>query len=72
MADHRVDPTANNNEAIRAACDRNHVEIVRMLLTDSRVDPSTNNNEAIERAILHGYTELVQLLSDGRVGTYTS
>jgi hypothetical protein len=42
-----VDPSVDDNSAIRTACFMGHHEIMKLLLTDSRVDPSANENEAI-------------------------
>jgi ankyrin repeat protein len=38
LADPRVDPTINNNNAVRFASEESHVEIVKLLLNDPRVD----------------------------------
>ncbi len=40
MSDSRVDPSDNNNQAIKYACRYGHYEIVKLLLKDSRVDPT--------------------------------
>eukprot|EP01117_Protostelium_nocturnum_P013746 TRINITY_DN5162_c0_g1_i3.p1 TRINITY_DN5162_c0_g1~~TRINITY_DN5162_c0_g1_i3.p1 ORF type:complete len:249 (+),score=61.53 TRINITY_DN5162_c0_g1_i3:541-1287(+) len=34
----KVDPTVNSNEALREACGRGQVEVMRLLLTDRRID----------------------------------
>ena len=60
--DPRVDPSANNNDAIRCASRNGHKECVRLLLQDSRVDPSARDNDAIRRASKNGNTECVRLL----------
>ena len=42
-----VDPSMEENYAIRSACENGHLVIVDRLLQDSRVDPSADNNLAI-------------------------
>jgi hypothetical protein len=75
-----VDPSAQNNLAIRRACrdalaeasENGHVEVVRLLLTDPRVDPSAQNNYAICGASENGYLKVVRLLvTDPRVDPST-
>ena len=64
----QIDPSANNNYAIRQASANGHTEIVRILLEDSRIDPAAKNNYAIRWASLKGYTNVVRLLlQDERV-----
>ncbi|PRP76167.1 putative ankyrin repeat protein [Planoprotostelium fungivorum] len=68
LSDSRMDPSAQNNEAIIKAAHGGHSETVRLLLSDSRVDPSAQDNEAIKLAARYGHTEAVRLLmSDSRV-----
>jgi ankyrin repeat protein len=68
LNDSRVDPSDDNNQAIRKACCFGHYKIVELLLNDSRVDPSANYNEAIRKACCYGYFEIVKiLLNDSRV-----
>ena len=63
----KIDPAANDNEAIQVAAQNGHTETVRMLLEDRRVDPTTGNNRAITMAAKRGHTEIVrELLKDGR------
>ena len=62
MADPRVDPAANENEAIRWASRYGHTETVRLLLADPRVDPTTCNNQTTYTENRHGHTEVVRLL----------
>ncbi len=38
LSDPRVDPTTNNNTAIRRASRKGYTEVVRLLMTDPRVD----------------------------------
>jgi hypothetical protein len=68
LKDPRIDPSINDNKAIRYACDYGQKEIVEILLQDHRVDPSTKHNEAIQWACEHGHKEIVEmLLKDKRV-----
>ena len=62
MADPRVDPAANENEAIRWASRYGHTETVRLLLADPRVDPTVNDNNPIRWASENGHTDVVRLL----------
>jgi len=64
----KVDPSGDNNYAIRLAIENGHVEIVRLLMADDRVDPSDHYNNAFRVACKRGYVEIVSLLlSDPRV-----
>ena len=38
LLDKRVDPSDQNNEALRLAVSNNHEAIIKLLLSDSRVD----------------------------------
>jgi len=68
LSHNRVDPSANNNEAIRLASSNRNLKIVKLLLNDNRVDPCANNNEAIQCACKNGHTKIVKaLLGDNRV-----
>jgi hypothetical protein len=51
LCDERVDPSADNNWAIRAASLRGRLEVVDMLLSDPRVNPAAEDNEAMRRAV---------------------
>src|SRR3989304_1464205 len=63
-----VDPSDENNRAIRLASRNGHVEVVKLLLQDPRVDPSDKNNYAIRYASENGDVEIVKLLlQDHRV-----
>ena len=62
IQDPRVDPSANDNFAIRNASAHGHTECVKLLLQDSRVDPSARDNYAIREASKNGHTECVRLL----------
>jgi Ankyrin repeats (3 copies) len=64
----KVDPSDNNNKAIRLASENGHVEVVCLLLTDQRVDPSDHHNYAIRVACKKNYIDVVRLLlTDPRV-----
>lgn len=70
LADPRVDPSRDDNEAIQHASYLRCIDtkIVQLLLADPRVDPSANDNAAIRKASYHKRTEVVQLLlADPRV-----
>ena len=65
LHDSRVDPSADNNYAIRTASFNGHAEVVQLLLQDPRVDPSDRENDAIQFAssggiFEHGTINLVQ------------
>ena len=62
LADKRVDPTDDDNCAIRWASYYGRIEVVKALLADKRVDPTARNNEAIRDAGWNGRTEVVKLL----------
>jgi hypothetical protein len=63
-----VDPTLNQNYAIRAAAFGGHANIVRVLLADTRVDPCAVHNNALCEAICCGHAEVVRvLLADARI-----
>jgi hypothetical protein len=59
--DHRVDPSAKENEAIGKACKFGHKEIVEILMRDSRVNPSDSFNRALRVVLYSNYSESVQL-----------
>ena len=70
LQDNRVDPSADNNYAIRKASENGHTEIVKLLLQDYRVNPADVNNYAICSTSLNGHTEIVKLLlQDNRVNS---
>jgi ankyrin repeat protein len=63
-----IDPSADNNYAIRKASEHGRLEVVKELLKDKRVDPAANINYAIENASNNGHLEVVkELLKDNRV-----
>jgi len=64
----QVDPSANDNEAIKWAARMGRQDVVKLLLKDSRVDPSAQDNFAIRWAARMGRKDVVQLLlKDPRV-----
>jgi ankyrin repeat protein len=68
LSDARIDPTVDENYAIRIAADRGHVDVVRVLLSDPRVDPAAEHNHAIGFAAFNGHCDVVRvLLSDSRI-----
>jgi ankyrin repeat protein len=63
-----VDPSADNNFAIKHASANGHTAVVQLLLNDKRVDPSAGNNYAIRCASVNGHIAVLQLLlNDKRV-----
>jgi ankyrin repeat protein len=68
LTDSRVDPAADDNEAIQCASHMGHVEVVKALLADPRVDPAADNNGAIYWASRCGHLGVVKsLLTNPRV-----
>ena len=62
------DPSAQDNWAIRWACEYGHTEVVKLLLGDERVDPADYDNYAVRWASEKGHIEVVKLLlKDKRV-----
>lgn len=63
-----LDPSVNNNAAIRWACREGKEELVRLLLLDPRVNPSDGGNSCIHFASAMGHLNIVRLLlADPRV-----
>ena len=62
--DDRIDPRAEDNEAIRAASENGHDKVVKLLLDHKRnpVDPTAKNNEAIKAASENESDKVVKLL----------
>ena len=61
-----LDPSADDNYAIRAASENGHIAVVDRLLQDGRVDPSADDNHAIRMASHCGHIAVVdRLLQDG-------
>jgi len=62
LKDLRVNPSAQNNWAIRSAARNGQKDVVELLLQDCRVDPSAQNDWAIRWARCYGYQDIVELL----------
>ena len=58
----QIDPSIQNNYAIRYAAENGYPDVVELLLKDSRVDPSAHYNWAIRWAALNGHKDVVELL----------
>jgi hypothetical protein len=58
----QLDKTVDNQWAIRRACAKGHVDLVRQLLQCKEVDPSVNNSSALVWACSSGNLDIVQLL----------
>ncbi len=58
-----LDPSVNDNAAIRWASENGHAEVVRLLLEDGRADPTTTGEDnPIRWASTNGHWEVVELL----------
>ena len=62
--DARVDPSADDNVALRFAVRRGNSNLVRRLLSDPRVDPGKDPHRVIRCAAMKGHTEVVRILMD--------
>jgi len=66
-----IDPSADDNYAIRIASENGQTDVVKVLLADSRLspdNPSADDNYAICIASSNGHTDVVKvLLADPRV-----
>ncbi len=81
LSDARVDPSENDNKALRIAFENRHWDIVDILLDDGRVEqskaraptgPSIDNNILIRSASEEENTETLNLLlDDGRIDIVT-
>ncbi len=63
----KIDPSLDNNWAIRKASENGYTSVVKLLLDlpiERGVDPSVDNNWAIESASINGFYEIVKLLSE--------
>jgi ankyrin repeat protein len=68
LEDTKIDPSTNNNEALKTAVRYGHISITKCFLEDNRVDPSDNDNEAFRIAVRYGHLLIAQLLlKDSRV-----
>jgi hypothetical protein len=71
LLDQRVNPSDNNNYAIRWASRNGHLEVVKLLLEDPRVNPADEDNDPIRSSSINGHLEVVKLLlEDPRVAPY--
>eukprot|EP01119_Soliformovum_irregulare_P020977 TRINITY_DN6871_c0_g1_i1.p1 TRINITY_DN6871_c0_g1~~TRINITY_DN6871_c0_g1_i1.p1 ORF type:complete len:243 (+),score=47.17 TRINITY_DN6871_c0_g1_i1:55-783(+) len=59
-----LDPSVNDNEAIRWACKEGNADCVQSLLNDPRVSLSTRDNKPLRSACKHGWEKIVHLLLD--------
>ena len=63
-----LDPSRDENAALRVASKKGHTDVIELLLRDPRFDPSARDNEAIRVASAEGHIDAVQILmSDKRV-----
>ena len=62
LKDENVDPSDQDNKAIRWVSENGHLEIFKLLLKDKRVNPADQNNYAIRLASEKGHFEIVQLI----------
>lgn len=64
LQDYRVNPTYEDNLAIRLACDNGYTEIVKLLLTFPTVNPKVDDNYCIRIAREEGFEEIINLLEN--------
>ncbi|MEK6263261.1 MAG: ankyrin repeat domain-containing protein, partial [Clostridium sp.] len=57
-----VDPSSDDNRAVKCSSRNGHLEIVKFLCSLECVDPSSRYNCAVERASLNGHLEVVKFL----------
>lgn len=62
LNDSRVDPSYDNDCAIRMASKYGHDDVVSLLLKDKRVNASAMNNYALRHAILYRHEKVISLL----------
>lgn len=68
LEDPEVDPSFNDNEAIRVASMLGLDNVIQLLLHHEKVDPAARDNEAIRVAAGNGHLAAVQvLLASGKV-----
>jgi hypothetical protein len=68
LQDEGVDPSANDNHALRQAVQNGHLAVIERLLQDKLVDPSARDNDAIQHAANNGHVAVIdRLLQDERV-----
>ncbi|KAJ3096315.1 hypothetical protein HDU96_000798 [Phlyctochytrium bullatum] len=62
-----VDPSVDDEFALRSACSAGHKRVVKCLLDSGKVDPSFDDSIALREACQFGHLETVKLLlADGR------
>lgn len=67
LEDERLDPSFNNNVAIRYATINNNPRVVELLLKDSRIDPTVCEWYIIYGACIAGHIDIIKLfLNDKR------
>ncbi|KAJ3321047.1 hypothetical protein HDU76_000157 [Blyttiomyces sp. JEL0837] len=67
-----LDPSANDNEAIKTASAKGFLEIVELLLDTAKVDPTASEDQAIRCAAENGHAQVVKaLLNTGLVSNVT-
>lgn len=60
----RVDPAANNNNAIICAAKGGRKDVLKLLLKDSRVDPGAQDDLALQMAVTEGHVSTTRMLLD--------
>ncbi|CAH6421579.1 Hypothetical protein POVR2_LOCUS399 [uncultured virus] len=61
-----IDPSAEDNEALKIAIGRGHFEVVKILLADNRTRATILYEELLV-AVSAGYLDIVRLLLDGKL-----
>ncbi|KAJ3017780.1 UNVERIFIED_CONTAM: hypothetical protein HDU68_011485 [Siphonaria sp. JEL0065] len=62
------DPSVKKNRAIRKACEKGHLECVKLLLKNEQTNPDDKEGRALTVASIFGHVEVViELLKDKRV-----
>ena len=72
LKDDRVDPTAENNYALKKSAEQDQAESIKLLIQDRRVDPSYSDGSLLYSLVIHNedgkYSEILRtLLLDKRV-----
>ena len=62
LEDDRVDPSVEDDLAIRTAAEEGAAHIVELLLKNERVNPAAKNNEAFRQAVRYGHEDTVKIL----------
>ena len=62
LLEHGIDPSAQDNFAIKSASEEGHTDVVRLLVGQNNINPSANDNYAIRVASQEGHTDIVRLL----------